>query len=155
MTTRNGRGTAAWRMAVRTGVAAAALLLSTGCIMMGNGQPRPADSEFGMGPRTSAGGRYQATLETPEPLRVRRMHAVRLTVRTAAQAPVEGATIIVDGGMPQHGHGLPTQPRVTRALGGGTYQVEGLKFNMGGWWEVKFRITSAAGTDSVTFNLDL
>ncbi|HEX9939028.1 MAG TPA: FixH family protein [Longimicrobium sp.] len=154
MTAKNGSAMRGWRMAMRTGVAAAALLLATGCMMMGNGHPRPADSEFGMGPRTSAGGRYQATLESPDPLRVRRMHTVRLRVMSAG-APVEGATITVDGGMPQHGHGLPTQPRVTRALGGGTYQVEGLKFNMGGWWEVKFRIASAAGTDSVTFNLDL
>lgn len=147
-------GMTGWRTAVRTGIAAAALLLSAGCMMMGNGQPRPADSEFGMGPRTSAGGRYQATLEAPEPLRVRRMHTVRLKVMSAG-APVEGATITVDGGMPQHGHGLPTHPRVTRALGGGTYQVDGLKFNMGGWWVVKFRVRSAAGTDSVLFNVKL
>ena len=146
------RLTNGWKRTAR-GAAAAGMLALGGCMMMSQAE-RPAESEFGMGPRTSAGGRYQATLEAPEPLRVRRMHTVRLRV-TSAGAPVEGATITVDGGMPQHGHGLPTHPRVTRALGGGTYQVEGLKFNMGGWWEVKFRIASAAGTDSVTFNLDL
>jgi hypothetical protein len=108
-----------------------------------------------MGPRASAGGRYSATLEAPEPLRVRRMQSVRVMVRTAAGAPVDDARITIDGGMPQHGHGLPTAPRVTRALGNGAYQVEGLKFNMGGWWELRFRISSAAGPDSVTFNLDL
>ncbi|MBX6364435.1 MAG: FixH family protein [Gemmatimonadetes bacterium] len=119
------------------------------------GPARPAASEFGFGPRTSAGGRFQATLEPEQPLRVGRMQTVRLRLRDAAGQPLDGAAITVDGGMPQHGHGLPTRPRVTRALGAGTYQVDGVKFNMGGWWELKFRIATAAGADSVTFNLDL
>jgi hypothetical protein len=57
--------------------------------------------------------------------------------------------------MPEHGHGLPTQPRVRRALGDGVYEIEGLRFNMGGWWELKLAIESPAGADSVTFNLSL
>jgi hypothetical protein len=44
---------------------------------------------------------------------------------------------------------------VTRALGGGAHLVEGVKFNMGGWWTMKFTVEGAAGTDSVTFNLKL
>ncbi|HEX2204555.1 MAG TPA: FixH family protein [Longimicrobium sp.] len=143
-----------WKRAARRGGAAAAMLVLGGCMMMSHAE-RPAESEFGLGPRTSAGGVYEAALEPAAPLRVRRMQSVRLRVRAAGQAPVEGAAITVDGGMPEHGHGLPTTPRVTRALGDGTYQVDGVRFNMGGWWELKFRITSAAGTDSVTFNLDL
>jgi hypothetical protein len=136
-----------------------AVVLLAGCnlfMTMNHGATqRPADSEFGLGPRASASGAYVATIETSQPLRVRRMQTVKLTVHRADGTPVDGATIVVDGGMPEHGHGLPTEPRVTRSLGAGAYQVEGLKFNMGGWWELKFRITSAAGTDSVTFNLDL
>jgi hypothetical protein len=61
----------------------------------------------------------------------------------------------VDGGMPQHGHGLPTKPLVTRQLGNGDHLVEGMKFNMGGWWVVKFRVNAAQGPDSVVFNLKL
>jgi hypothetical protein len=33
--------------------------------------------------------------------------------------------------------------------------VEGMRFNMGGWWVVKFRVDAPAGPDSVVFNLDL
>jgi hypothetical protein len=44
---------------------------------------------------------------------------------------------------------------MTRALDGGRYTIDGLKFNMGGWWELKFAIAAAAGRDSVTFNLAL
>ena len=42
-----------------------------------------------------------------------------------------------------------------RPLGPGDYAVEGMKFNMGGWWVVKFRVAADAGRDSVTFNLKL
>jgi hypothetical protein len=136
-------------------IAALGLFLG-GCMMMRHGGPeRPADSEFGLGPRPSSGGAYLVTLEPAAPLRMRQMQSVKLVVRAADRAPVEGARIAIDGGMPEHGHGLPTEPRVTRSLGAGVYQVEGLKFNMGGWWELRFRIASGAGTDSVTFNLDL
>jgi hypothetical protein len=76
-------------------------------------------------------------------------------VETADGQPVENAAIVVDGGMPQHGHGLPTQPQVTQNLGGGDYLVEGLKFQMPGWWEVKFRITADGQSDGVIFNLVL
>jgi len=148
-----------WRKGLKLGGAAVLGLLLLGCthlvMMMHGGVEPPPASEFGYGPRASAGGLYEVALEPAEPLRTRRMQTVKLTLRTAAHAPVEGATIAVDGGMPQHGHGLPTGPRVTQALGDGTYRVEGVKFNMSGWWELRFRIASAAGTDSVTFNLDL
>jgi hypothetical protein len=30
-----------------------------------------------------------------------------------------------------------------------------MKFNMGGWWVVKFRVAAVAGRDSVVFNLSL
>ena len=47
--------------------------------------------------------------------------------------------------MPQHGHGLPTRPQVTRELADGTYLIEGMKFSMTGWWEIKLAIDSPAG----------
>jgi hypothetical protein len=115
----------------------------------------PAASEFGLGPRTSATGRYRATIETDAPLRKGTILSVRLHLADSTGNPVDGASFTVDGGMPQHGHGLPTAPRVTRALGDGRYQVDGLKFSMGGWWELRFGITAPAGADSVTFNLKL
>jgi hypothetical protein len=81
---------------------------------------------------------------------------VRMAIGTGAVPPaVEGATITVDGGMPQHGHGLPTSPRVTKSHGDGVYQIDGVRFNMGGWWEFRLAIASPAGADTITFNLDL
>ena len=70
------------------------------------------------------------------------LHSWLLTLKTAAGQPVEDATITIDGGMPEHGHGLPTSPAVSAHLGAGKYRVEGVKFTMSGWWELRFAITA-------------
>jgi hypothetical protein len=149
------RGTT-WRPGRGRWIAAlgAALMLAAGACTHLDVAPPPTD-EFGLGPRASAEGLYRATAEPAESIRVRRLHSWTLRVEHASGAPVDDAEITVDGGMPQHGHGLPTRPRVTKALGGGAYQVEGMRFSMGGWWVVTFDIVTPAGTDRVTFNLDL
>ena len=122
--------------------------------MMGHGDvERPAATEFGLGPRVSASRLYTATLQPRQPLRPRQLQAVPVLITDANGRPVQGAAVSVDGGMPEHGHGFPTRPRVTRALGGGVYEIEGVRFNMGGWWALKLTIESPAGPDTVTFNL--
>ncbi len=83
------------------------------------------------------------------------MHQWTLHVVTADGQPVENATIAVDGNMPQHGHGMPTRPQVTQYLGNGNYLVEGLRFQMGGWWVMDFVITSEGQSDTVRFNMML
>ena len=106
--------------------------------------------------RKSEAGHYRGTiLPQTDPVPQGRLHTWTLHLETADGAPVEAAEIDVDGGMPQHGHGLPTRPRVSRALGGGDYLVEGMKFNMGGWWEVTFPVRATAGADTLVFNLAL
>lgn len=116
---------------------------------------RPAAEEFGTGPRASVNHAYKATLQPAQGFRLRQLQSVPVLIVDADGRPVEGASISVDGGMPQHSHGLPTQPRVTRYLGNGVYEIEGLRFSMGGWWELKLAIDGPAGSDRVTFNLSL
>jgi hypothetical protein len=150
-------------MKLRT-AAVAALVMSAavaaiGCghvmTMHGKNIARPSATEFGTGPRASASRQFTATLQPDQPLRPRRMQTVRVAITDGAGVPVDDATIQIDGGMPQHGHGLPTRPRVTRALGNGLYEIEGVRFNMGGGWEFKLAIKAASGADVVTFNLAL
>ena len=141
-------------------LAVTAAVAVTGCghlmmMMHGRDVARPAGTEFGTGPRASASRQFTATLQPDQPLRPRRMQTVRVATTDAAGAPVDNATIQIDGGMPEHGHGLPTRPRVTRALGNGLYEIEGVRFNMGGWWEFKLAINAPSGADVVTFNLAL
>lgn len=137
----------------------AVIVCLTGCshamMMFGTGAKRPASTEFGLGPRTSANRLYTATLEPTEALRPRRLQSLRITVVDGGGLPVEGAAMTIGGGMPQHGHGLPTRPRMTRAIAAGTYEIEGVRFNMGGWWEFKVTIATDRGEDTVTFNLSL
>ena len=138
-------------------MASAIGLSACGHVMMmaGKSARRPAATEFGLGPRPSAQGRYIATLE-PSALAAPPQNADGSCRRDRCRGrPVDGAAIVIAGGMPQHGHGLPTRPRVTRSLGGGAYEIEGVRFNMGGWWEFKVVIEAAPGADTVTFNLDL
>ena len=131
-------------------LAALALLTAAACAT------KPPANQFGFGPRLSEQKLYSATIDAPaKPLAARRMMSLQVSIRDAAGNPVDGAQIEIDGGMPQHGHGLPTKPVVTRQLGNGDYQVEGMKFNMGGWWVVKFRVNATPGSDSLVFNVKL
>jgi hypothetical protein len=106
--------------------------------------------------RMSRNGTFVVSYEPSiAPVPKRRIHAWTVEVRTRDGHPVDGATMTVGGGMPDHGHGLPTQPAVTQALGDGRYVVDGMKFNMGGYWVVDFGITAAEGSDDVRFELNL
>lgn len=126
--------------------------VATGCMMFARA---PKDLDYSR-TRMSAGGTYRATIRPQgDTIPQGKLHRWILHVETPNGAPVDACQIAVDGGMPQHGHGLPTKPLVTRDLGNGDHLVEGMKFNMGGWWVVKFRVSSAAGSDSVVFNLKL
>ncbi len=106
--------------------------------------------------RLSAAGIFQVSFSSRlQPMTINRMHSWVLHVETAAGDPVEGAEIQVGGGMPEHDHGLPTSPRVTRELGAGDYLVEGMKFHMHGAWQVTFAISTEEATDSVLFDVEL
>jgi YtkA-like len=130
----------------------ASLALLAACVM-----PRkPGNPQDYARTRTSQSGLYTATiLPQGDSIPRGKLHRWTLHLETATGVPVDSASMTVNGGMPQHGHGLPTTPRVTRALGHGDHLVEGMKFNMGGWWVVKFHVNAAAGADSLEFNLKL
>ena len=98
-------------------------------------------------------GLYVVALQPPATApAINQMHAWQVRLTSPAGTPVNGARFAVDGGMPQHLHGLPTKPQVTRELSDGTYLLEGMKFSMTGWWEIKLAIQAPQGADNVTFN---
>ncbi len=103
--------------------------------------------------RPSAENKYVVTLQPPAtPAAINQLHTWQVKLASSTGAPIAHARISVDGGMPQHGHGLPTKPQVTQELSAGTYLIEGMKFSMTGWWEIKLAIDSPEGADKVTFN---
>lgn len=88
-----------------------------------------------------------------EPIPINAIHTWIIHIETPSGEIVENAVIGVDGDMPEHGHGLPTRPEVTQYLGNGDYLVEGMKFQMPGWWVMDFNITLDGQSDQVHFNL--
>lgn len=101
-------------------------------------------------------GRYRVShASTLAPIAINRIHSWVVQVTDAAGGPVEDAGIEISGGMPAHDHGLPTAPQATAYLGDGRYLIEGMKFHMGGAWEVLLTVRAAQGTDSLTIPLNL
>lgn len=138
----NGGATMFRRALALIGIAA----LAAGC------STPPANLDLSLDQPTAA-GLYRVALQPPAPaVAINRLHAWKVKLSTPDGNPVRAATFKVDGGMPQHGHGLPTQPRVTRELEPGTYLLEGMKFSMTGWWEVRLAIAALPGADRVVFN---
>ena len=143
-----------WVVAALLVVTLAAVALG-GILMLGGGMGTPADLDYAT-TRLSEQGLYRVSFTLSEPaVPINQLHTWTLHVETPDGQPIDDATIAVDGDMPQHGHGLPTRPQVTQNLGGGDYLVEGMKFQMGGWWVMDFDITTAGQRDRVTFNLML
>lgn len=124
--------------------AAAPLITMSGIARAGiAGLPESATSENGL---------YRVAIRPEtEPAGVGPIHVWLVTVTDPEGKPVEGARIAIDGGMPSHGHGLPTSPEMTQELAPGTYKVDGVKFSMIGDWELRFTIEAEAGTDKAVF----
>lgn len=130
------------------------LAVLAGLVTLGVGgcSTPPKDLDLALEKPSGAGIYRVAMLPPAKAPAINQMHGWQVKLATPDGTPVHGASFAVDGGMPQHGHGLPTQPRVTRELADGTYQLDGMKFSMTGWWEVKLAIQGPRGADKVTFN---
>lgn len=104
--------------------------------------------------RASDGGHFRVSIRSIDRVReLNRIHNWTVTVRNRRGTTVDDAKITVSGGMPAHDHDFPTAPRVTRRIVPGTYLIEGVKFNMTGWWQFEFEIRVGKITDRVRFNV--
>ncbi len=147
---RQSQGTPIYRRLLATVAFAGLAVLATLGVVGCSSPPKDLDVAL---QKPTAGGVYLVALVPPvQAPAINQMHSWKVKLATPDGLPVHGARFTVDGGMPQHGHGLPTQPRVTRELPDGTYQLDGMKFSMTGWWEVKLAIDAPQGDDKVTFN---
>lgn len=84
---------------------------------------------------------------------INEIHRWRLIISDLNGKAIEDATIEFVGHMPGHVHGLPTQPRITDQLAAGVYRIEGVKFQMHGWWVIEFNIVAGGATDTVKFDI--
>jgi len=115
----------------------------------------PADLDLSL-QHPSSHGAFVVRLDPPPTgPAINQMHAWQVRLATPDGAPVSKATIAFDGGMPQHGHGFPTRPRITREVAPGVYALEGMKFSMTGWWDMRLDIRAGDVSDGAVFNVVL
>lgn len=96
---------------------------------------------------------YQATLTCAAPPSVGTFQECRLQVDSPQALPAD-LIIAVDGGMPSHGHGLPTAPQAVPTDKPGEFRIDGLKYSMPGEWVLGFWLhsdTTPAAQDKIVF----
>lgn len=105
--------------------------------------------------RTSDHGSFRVEL-VPDALPIPLGTATSWTLNIAGpdSRPLPEARLTLIGGKPQHGARLPVAS-IAPLPGAGTYRITFLQFDAPGWWILHFTIASAAGADTVTFNLAL
>ena len=98
---------------------------------------------------------WASMITSPDPIELKRPLTFTVEIRTAADAPVEGALLALESWMPDDEKVSIARPRAVAELGGGFYRVEGLRFDSRGWWNLRLQIAAAGMTDSLAFNLVL
>ena len=89
------------------------------------------------------------------PLSINTMHSWHIRVLDRDDEILELEELNVFGGMPEHDHGLPTQPEVTMRLDNGDYLLEGLRFHMHGHWELQVEFQYAGADDTAIIDFEL
>lgn len=115
-----------------------------------------AESDHQSWTQHSENGVFEVTLQSQnQNIEINEYLDWKLIIRTADGEPVSPVRVRIGGGMPMHGHGLPTQPQLGKHLGDGAYMLKGLLFSMNGSWVLELDIQSKTLTDSVKFELEV
>lgn len=67
--------------------------------------------------------------------------------------PTRKAKIKLTGGMPAHGHGLPTAPEVVADDTPGSYLIKGLRYSMPGAWLIDLKIHAFNIVDQLSYDV--
>ena len=89
-----------------------------------------------------------------DPLLINQIHTWHIRVLDANGAPLQ-AQMSISGGMPEHDHGMPTAPQITRQLDNGDYQLEGMRFHMPGLWQLLFELTINGAEETAVIDFRL
>lgn len=137
------------------------LWLCLGALACGSREPVPAESPSFGAERPTQLKRYHVALRfEPDPPPMGELFQVVATVTAPDGTPVEDAKVTIDARMPQHAHGMETDPVVEAgacdAAGscrhpGGEYRASGFKFHMGGDWTLLVDVSGPRGIDSTSF----
>ncbi|WP_298613204.1 FixH family protein [uncultured Thiothrix sp.] len=105
--------------------------------------------------QTSSQGLFTAQLMCKHLPSVGPFQDCQLTLANGQGQAINDAKISIEGGMPSHGHGLPTAPVVSLLDSQGHYRIDGLQYNMPGSWLLGFMIQTTAGQDKVVFSFEI
>ncbi len=81
------------------------------------------------------------------PLRINQIHSWRIRILDANNKALSVEVLEVSGGMPEHDHGLPTQPQITKQMENGDYLLEGVRFHMQGKWLLQIDLQNNGSKD--------
>jgi hypothetical protein len=133
------------------------------------GSPRAVPGRAEALTRRTQSGAYTVALSfEPTPPPVGALFAVQATVTQRDGTPLELGTVALDARMPQHNHGMETDPVDLPGVcedadtepaacphPGGVYRTEGFKFHMPGAWTVTVDVRGARGPDSTSFVVEI
>lgn len=158
---------ARWRYSapvlVRTILAAWVIILLASCARQeppGSAARGTQDRSSGQAELVAGSEKLRLRMRVVEPASLQQATALGTYISWTVQFDRDGKpfsvnSIAINGGMPSHGHGLPTQPRVTAQLGDGRYRVEGLKFSMPGRWQLVFSVGTSLGDDRIVLDFNV
>ena len=89
------------------------------------------------------------------PLSINQIHSWHVRVLDRNDEILELEELDIFGGMPEHDHGLPTQPEVTTRLDNGDYLLEGVRFHMQGHWQLQVELQLNGVEDTAIIDFDL
>ena len=143
------------------------LLVSTYSYAQQHSQVKPA----GIAPSHTMGNSASAPLVAAYPssrrnFEVQITDSLPTTLNTIVSWPIkikslranyvlDEVKLMIDGGMPHHGHGLPTTPTIKPTSKPDEYIIEGLKFSMPGYWEVRINASNGQKNDNVTIGFKI
>lgn len=82
-----------------------------------------------------------------------KMHVWTITIEPK-QGTASSLRLAVEGDMPQHLHGLPTNIEVLH-IDANHFVLKGMKFHMVGWWRLKFNVSDGVRTEDFVFQFIL
>jgi hypothetical protein len=99
---------------------------------------------------------FVAYKSTPNPIPLNELFELSVWVYPANDhsRPLTDVKLHADAAMPEHDHGMNTQPKV-RPNNDGSFRVSGMQFHMPGHWQLYLDVTRGAVTERAQFDIEL
>jgi hypothetical protein len=100
-------------------------------------------------------GMYRVYTHPPSRIDMNRYQTWGIYIEDAAGNALDGVSLKVNADMPAHGHGLLSNPQIKPGSAPGRYRVEGLRFHMPGYWEIRLQMRYLGKQDGLVLPVEL